>query len=487
MIFPKKRSFIFASLFFTVLCSVANFYSPLAGAAKETVSDTSETAIQLIDTALQQLAAQQEFAGSVLITRNGTALLRKAYGLADDAQGIPNTPDTAFGIGSITKSFTAVLILQLAQEGKLSVDDCVSTVIPDYPHKTITIYQLLTHTTGCPNDLSWEVINAMLQEPKPIDEILQRDKKIFLGYETTLRFEPGTDYEYSNIGYRLLGEIIEKVDGCSYEQSLQSRIFDKLGMHNTFASYETYYQAAAHRTVPLIAQKPAYPMFAISATYDDFMQKACADGSIKSTVDDVYLWAQAVKQGTLLSPEYAALLKKPFLNNYACGLEVEQNETKSSISHNGLISHFTSALNIINLTASGNEIVMILLLNNGMAPITLNLISEILLENKTPQLQIFDSNSSQEFCSKYAGLYEVSDEKIESEQIEPEDNNSLLFTRTGKDHWKQYIRFLYSTEHDAWGSNVFNMLYKFVVDTNGNVVGIQNLEDQDGTISKKIS
>ena len=161
------------------------------------------------------------FSGTVIVTKNGSVLLKKAYGLADYEWNIKNTVDTKFQLASVTKQFTATAILQLVENGKLSLDDKLSKFFPDYPKAdSVTIHMLLSHSSGLGlgfKELALTTISA--------DSAYNEIKKI--PYE----FEPGTKSEYSNIGYYLLGKIIEKVSGEKYVVYLKKNIFEKFKTH----------------------------------------------------------------------------------------------------------------------------------------------------------------------------------------------------------------------------------------------------------------
>ncbi|MCP4899458.1 MAG: beta-lactamase family protein, partial [bacterium] len=164
------------------------------------------------------------FAGSVVIARGGVPLLASGYGLADRERDIPWTPSTVSTIGSITKQFTGALILSLAEDGKLSVEDPITRYFDPVPEdkRGITLYQLLTHSSGIV-DLDgaddWD----------PID----REEFVRRAMAQELAFEPGSSYEYSNAGFSLLGAIIEQLTGLSYEQYLRRRLLLPAGMYET--------------------------------------------------------------------------------------------------------------------------------------------------------------------------------------------------------------------------------------------------------------
>lgn len=172
-----------------------------------------------------------QFNGAALIVERGKVIYKKAFGYSNFEWKIPNTPDTKFRIGSITKSFTAILVLQLAEQGKLKLDDKIADYLSDFSPKIcdkITVRQLLTYTSGLPdyNDVQ-DFFRAVQSGLLTDTDILKRISE----YE--LLFEPGTKFKYSNDGYRVLGAIIEKVTGKSYEQVLQENILVPLNMKNS--------------------------------------------------------------------------------------------------------------------------------------------------------------------------------------------------------------------------------------------------------------
>ncbi|MGZ8843446.1 MAG: serine hydrolase domain-containing protein, partial [Pyrinomonadaceae bacterium] len=172
-----------------------------------------------------------QFNGSVMVVDNGKVIYKKAVGLANMEWNIPNAPDTKFRLGSITKQFTATLILQLVEQGKIKLDGKLIDYLPDYRKDTgakVTVHNLLSHTSGIPSYTSLPGFFANVsRNPFTVDEFI---KKYTSG---DLEFEPGTKFVYDNSGYFLLGAIIEKVTGKPYEQVLKENIFDPVGMKNS--------------------------------------------------------------------------------------------------------------------------------------------------------------------------------------------------------------------------------------------------------------
>src|SRR5688572_29529175 len=173
----------------------------------------------------------RQFNGSALVAENGKVVYRGAFGKANMEWDIPNTPDTRFRLGSITKQFTAMLTLQLVEQGKIKLDGKVSDYLPDYRKdigEKVTVHHLLTHTSGIPSYTSQPgFFENVSRNPYKVGEFV---KQYASG---NFDFEPGSKYSYNNSGYFLLGAIIEQVTGKSYEQVLKENILDPAGMKNT--------------------------------------------------------------------------------------------------------------------------------------------------------------------------------------------------------------------------------------------------------------
>ncbi len=181
-----------------------------------------------IDALISKYHEYKLFNGSVLIVQDGRVLLRKGYGKANISWNIDAGSETRFRLGSITKQFTAMLIMMLKQEGRIRLDGTISDYLSWFDRKVgekVTIHHLLTHTSGLPNYTNSPDFPVTMS--REILEPADFAKKYF---ETRLEFEPGKDIRYSNTGYYLLGLIIEEITKRSYERNLRERIFDPLGM-----------------------------------------------------------------------------------------------------------------------------------------------------------------------------------------------------------------------------------------------------------------
>ena len=268
-----------------------------------------------IDDLMGRYVDNGKFNGTVLVAENGKLIFKKGYGLANMEWNIPNTPDTKFRLGSLTKQFTAMLIMQLVEQGKLKLEGKITDYLADYPKAAgdkITLHHLLTHTSGIPNysDLP-DYRTFERNRYRPADFI----KKFS---DLPLEFEPGSAFAYSNSGYILLGAIIEKVTGKPYEKVLQENIFTPLQMHNT--GYDVSYKVLPKRASGYERWNLVYE----NASYMD-MSIPYAAGALYSTVEDLALWDQALYTDKLLSASSKAILFTPYKNGYAYGWGVRQN------------------------------------------------------------------------------------------------------------------------------------------------------------------
>ena len=161
---------------------------------------------------------KQNFNGSILVAKEGKILFRKGYGMADIEKHVPNTPSTILRIGSLTKQFTAMAILILEEQGKLSTKDPISKYIPSYPNgDKITLHNLLTHTSGIAEYLTPEVYQ------NPPNHYCSPENLISMFKNKPLNFPTGKSFRYSNSNYILLGYIIQKVSGVKYEDFVRKK------------------------------------------------------------------------------------------------------------------------------------------------------------------------------------------------------------------------------------------------------------------------
>ncbi|MGC4046144.1 MAG: serine hydrolase domain-containing protein [Armatimonas sp.] len=322
------RSFVCACLGLIVLVSSSHGSEP----------SKTEKFSQII----QSYAQKNLFNGNVLVAQKGKVIYKKSIGQADMEWGIANTADTKFRIGSVTKQFTALLIMRLKQSGKLKLEDKITTYLPWYRKDTgdqITIHQLLTHTAGIPNftedaKIMLDIENSGYSVKEVAQKYCSRD----------LEFAPGSKFKYNNSDYYLLGVIIEAVTGKTYEQVLKEEIFDPIGMKDTGIDKPSILLKKRATGYVFIEEKY------YNAPFLDPESTTYAAGALYSTVGDLYLWQKALFSEKLLSKENLKIMLTPFLGKYAYGLYVNKfkpkgmNEEVTVIGHNGGIPGFSASL-----------------------------------------------------------------------------------------------------------------------------------------------
>lgn len=321
---------------------------------------TGQTKTEQIDTLMKLYSEYGQFNGSVLVADAGTVIYKKGFGMANMEWNIPNQPDTKHRLGSVTKQFTAVLIVQLAEQGKLKLDVPIATYLPNYPTASgdkITIHHLLTHTSGIPNYTSFANFEKDLSINSYSPEAFL---KVFA--DLPLEFTPGEKFAYSNSGYFLLGYIIEKVSGKKYEQCLQDAILTPLKMNNT--GYDHHETILKNRATGYEKNGKNYK----NATYLD-LSIPYAAGSLYSTVDDLYLWDQALYTEQLLSKKYKDLLFNSYIpagpGHYGYGWFInkafngEKKDSLTIIEHGGGINGFNTLFSQI-----PSDKKLVVLLNN---------------------------------------------------------------------------------------------------------------------------
>ncbi len=276
---------------------------------------------------------KQGFSGTVSIARDGKTLFSKGYGLANREWDLPNTPQTKFRLGSITKQFTASAIMLLQERGKLGTQDPICKYIDNCPAawNEITVHQLLNHTSGIPSYTNSPEYLAKMTMPETVPTMINRFR------DKPLEFKPGEKYKYNNSGYFLLGAIIEKLSGEKYEAFLQKNFFDPLGMRNT--GYDRPRTILKYRATGY-SRENEQP---VNSRYLD-MDQPYAAGSLYSTVEDMLLWNEALYGGKAVSMKSLEAMTTPGLNDYGYGLVIKQVLNRKQVSHGGGINGFNTYL-----------------------------------------------------------------------------------------------------------------------------------------------
>lgn len=250
-----------------------------------------------VEAYMEAHAEVSQFSGAVLVVKGGKVLLRKGYGLADREWGVVNEADTKFRIASLSKTFTAVALLQLVEQGKLALDDRLDKFVPGFPGgDKISVHMMLTHTSGLPHNHDFEVATEMTMTP---------DKALELIRKKPLEYEPGSKPAYSNTAYFLLSLIIEKLSGKPYGTYMTEHVFRPAGLANTLIHDPL-------GIVPKRARHYRRTGWGLYAPLENerFWNYAMfqGHGNLISTVDDLYKFAKALQGTSLFSAETRALM-----------------------------------------------------------------------------------------------------------------------------------------------------------------------------------
>lgn len=291
---------------------------------------------QRADEYLNQELRAERFMGSVMVAKSDSVIFIKGYGLANREHVVPNCPNTRFRIGSIAKQFTAVCILRLQEQGKLSLDDPVSKFVEKCPVRwnQITIRHLLTHTSGIPN---YTEFPHYLQTAK----VHWRPQKMIERlHDKPLEFDPGKQCKYSNSGYFLLGYFVERSSGMSYEDYLQETIFKPLGMSNS--GYDHFEQILPHRATGYSRAGTEWK----NASYID-MSVPYAAGALYSTAEDFFIWYQCWRKRRILTAASWKAMTTPIkigrvICRAAFGINVSEQFGHKVFEHGGGLNGFRS-------------------------------------------------------------------------------------------------------------------------------------------------
>jgi CubicO group peptidase (beta-lactamase class C family) len=295
-----------------------------------------------IDRLFAYLAENSLFSGVAFVSEGGEIIYKSAFGYANFEWEIPNTLDSRFQIGSISKQFTAMLVMQLVGEGKLSLSDPVSKYLPELPPQwadQVTIHHMLSHTSGVPNyTLLPDYVQTISKTRYTRTEFF--DLLLSSSLLDTLHFDAGASFDYSNTNYFFMGLIIERIDEKPLESVFQEKIFDPLGMTNTGAFDDQRYilhRAYGYEKSPDDTYEPALP-FAISP-------KSLPSGGLYSTVTDLYRWHEGIRNHTILNKSLTATYLSPHYEfsetegyaygNYYTEYSVDDTHTLVVFEHGG--------------------------------------------------------------------------------------------------------------------------------------------------------
>jgi len=351
---------------------------------------------------VQPYVDAEMFMGSVLVAENGKIIFSKSYGMADLEWSVPNSPTTRFNIASMTKQFTAASILLLEDRGKLKTDDLVKRYLPEAPASwdKITIYHLLTHTSGIRED-------AAKYEPGTPDKLVFNDKP--------LNFQPGEQWAYTNMGYIVLGYLLERISGRTYEEFVQENIFKPLGMNDSgLMSFVNIIPRRASGYWPGSngienADRPDARM-------------GFSSGSLYSSTEDLLRWNEGLFGGKLLTPASLRKMTTPFKGDYACGLYVKRVNGHLMIEHNGNNIGFNSDMAYY----PEDRIAVIVLANlNGTVTGEMTRALAAVAHGEPPPVPSVhkEISLSKEVLTRYAGTYQFPHYSL---KMVPEGNHLLV-------------------------------------------------------------
>ena len=325
-----------------VLLSVCLHFSLILCAWAEPGAQSPPPAlVQKIDAlAAEQLAKPGGVGLSIAVAQRGKLLLAKGYGKADAEFDVPANEETMFRIGSVTKQFTAALVMRLVEQKQLALEDDLSKYVPDFPlqGRKVTIEQLLRHTSGIK---SYTDVGEAWEKLWPLE--LTHAELLALVKDAPFDFEPGSNFRYDNSGYYLLGMVIEKVTGKSYAEQLQTELCVPLGLTRT--RYDSNRELIRNRA-------QGYTLDGEQLVNDQMfgMGQPGAAGGILSTAGDLVRWQMALSSGKFVKPEsFAKMRTTTVLPNghdtlYGFGLRMDEWAGKPRVQHGGGIFGFNSML-----------------------------------------------------------------------------------------------------------------------------------------------
>ncbi len=359
---------------------------------------------RLIDERVQARALRGNWVGLALgMQLKGTVQIH-TYGYADLENLVPVREDSVFRIGSLTKQFTAALVLKLAELGKLSIDDDITSFLPDYParNRRITLHHLLSHTSGI------QTYSTIPEFWKRSREDLSPEAIADLFKDEPLRFEPGERYEYNNSGYHLLGMIIEKVLSKPYSECLADQLFSPLDLRRIcYLETDPVVPSRVRGYVHESGETRNAPYLSMSLPY--------AAGALGSTVGDLLGWQRALNEHKILSERSLRLMRTPVQlrsgtpMTYGYGVAIANFDGEVKVTHSGGIHGFVSVLSHY----PREDLTIAVLVNTGSAnPWAVDSeIARIILNRPIPPVQRV--SLSPEELQLYCGTYLMGDRELE--------------------------------------------------------------------------
>jgi CubicO group peptidase (beta-lactamase class C family) len=399
-----------------------------------------------------------KFNGSALIAVKGKIVLQKSYGYKNFATHVPNDSNSIFQIGSVTKQFTSTVILKLQEEGKLSVGDKLSLYFPEFKYADkITLENLLTHSSGIYNYTNDIDDNDSAIVTKPVRKQMALD----LMFKHSLDFKPGTKFSYDNSGYYLLGLIIEKVTGKSYEQNVRDIIFNPLQMTHSLFDFRN----SKDTNIAIGYKKLNEKEQVLAQRWDSTVTYAA--GAIFSTTGDMYKWSKAVARRQIISADSWERALTPHLADYGYGWFIDSLYGRKYIGHGGGLPGFMA-----DFTYYPGEDATIILLNNegwygeGLADIRTKL-SAILFHKPWELMYVHaEIKLADSALKKYVGEYNFDNKHHAFVTLK---NNRLLLEAPQGGLPKSP---LFAEDETNFYLRIIDARIEFLKDADGNITGL---------------
>jgi CubicO group peptidase (beta-lactamase class C family) len=430
-----------------------------------------------LDTLYSELYENGAFNGSVLIAENGEIIFEKSYGLAEEQNNRKLNDSTIFELASVSKQFTAMGIVQLKKDGKLSYQDDITKYVPELiDYKGITIQNLLNHTGGLPDymelsDKNWDKSNIATN-----DDMLEMFKQV----KPKKLFDPNDKWDYSNTGYLILATIIERVSGQTFGQYLKQKIFEPLDMKNTFI----YRRRFAPKEVPNYAngyiysdslQKKILPDEIGKDFYVVYLDGIVGDGMVNSNPKDLLKWDRALYKDNLINDEDRELIfssvttKDSSQTDYGFGWMIDSTKTYGKVaSHSGGWAGYISYIE----RDIDNDKTIIILQNNSLSKteIPIKNTRRILYNQEVERPIKLDSK----ILKSYAGKYMRDNQKEREIAFE----NDTLYVVMSEDYKMELVpvsktKFIV----DGWSPEVS---YTFILNDKNEVEKYRVIQESQG-------
>tara|TARA_R110002073_G_scaffold44982_1_gene124428 strand:+ start:211 stop:1641 length:1431 start_codon:yes stop_codon:yes gene_type:complete len=430
-----------------------------------------------LDTLYSELYEKGAFNGSVLIAEDGQIIFEKSYGLADEQTNRKLNDSTIFELASVSKQFTAMGIVQLKKEGKLSYQEDITKYVPELiDYKGITIQNLLNHTGGLPDymelsDKNWDKSNIATN-----DDMLEMFKQV----KPKKLFEPNEKWDYSNTGYLILATIIERASGQEFEEYLKNKIFEPLEMENTFV----YRRRFAPKEVPNYAngyiysdslQKKILPDEIGKDFYVVYLDGIVGDGMVNSNPKDLLKWDRALYKDNLINDEDRELIfssvktKDSSQTDYGFGWMIDSTKTYGKVaSHSGGWAGYISYIE----RDIDNDKTIIVLQNNSLSKTEIPIKNtRRILYNQAVEKPIKLNN---EILKSYAGKYMRDNQKEREIAFE----NDKLYVVMNEDYKMELVpvsktKFIV----DGWSPEV---TYTFILNDKNEVEKYRVIQESQG-------